>query len=106
MGDKALTPEREAEIRSVRTMLWHPKGDVYEEMIKNLLAEIDRLREERKTLYRRVNAPLEGIPVQFVGCYVTKWGTLNDPTVAFVEVDDELDASIDAAITSRGSNAS
>lgn len=53
-------------------------------------AEIARLRELVSTLYRRVEI-IDGEtaePVQFVGCYVTRWGVAIEPTVAFVRYED------------------
>ena len=39
-------------------------------------------------LYRMVELPSDE-PIQFVGCYVLKWGEDKQPTVGFVEVDEE-----------------
>ena len=52
------------------------------------VAEAERLRGERSNLYRRVELNANGEtdePVQFVGVYVTQWGRASEPTVAFVE---------------------
>ena len=40
------------------------------------------------TLYRMVELPSDE-PVQFVGVYVIRWGKELEPTVGFVEVDEE-----------------
>ena len=49
-------------------------------------------------LYRRVDYP-EGLetPVQFVGCYVLRWGELQDPTVGFYQIDGDEADLLDAA---------
>lgn len=39
-------------------------------------------------LFRKVDLPSDE-PVQFVGCYTLKWGKVDEPSVAFVEVDEE-----------------
>jgi len=39
-------------------------------------------------LYRMVTMPSDE-PVQFVGCYVLKWGKEDQPAVGFVEVEEE-----------------
>lgn len=38
--------------------------------------------------YRAVEIA-EGVPVQFVGVYVLRWGKVDQPTIGFVEWDDE-----------------
>ena len=38
-------------------------------------------------LYRKIDLPSDE-PVTFVGCYVLRWGSIHEPTVAFVEVED------------------
>ena len=49
-------------------------------------------------LFRAVTYP-EGLdmPVQYVGCYVLKWGELQDPEVGFVPVDGDEADLLDAA---------
>ena len=37
-------------------------------------------------LYRRVDLPSKE-KVQYVGCYVLKWGKVSEPTVGFVEIE-------------------
>lgn len=39
-------------------------------------------------LFKKIEMPSDE-PVQFVGCYVLKWGKVDKPTVAFVETDEE-----------------
>ena len=41
-------------------------------------------------LYRMVALPSDE-PIQFVGCYVLKWGKEEQPTVGFVEVEEKED---------------
>lgn len=53
-----------------------------------LLAERERLKKEIRTLYRKIEAPLEGVPVQYVGCHVLSWKSALEPSVGFVEADD------------------
>ncbi len=39
-------------------------------------------------LFKMIELPSDK-PVQFVGCYVLKWGSIDKPTVAFREVTPE-----------------
>ena len=41
-------------------------------------------------LFRAVEIPSDE-PVQYVGCYVLKWGRVDQPSVGFIPVDDEPD---------------
>lgn len=54
-------------------------------------AEVARLRDERKHLYRLVKLDAEGNaaePVRYVGVYVLRWGKVSEPEVAFAEVEE------------------
>lgn len=39
-------------------------------------------------LYRAIELPSDE-PVQYVGCYVLKWGKIPEPTIGFVEVEED-----------------
>ena len=47
-------------------------------------------RSKIMRLYRRVDlADADGVPIQFVGVYVLKWGKVDKPTDGFVEATEE-----------------
>ena len=46
-------------------------------------------------LYRAIELPSDE-PVQYVGCYVLKWGRVSEPSVGFVPVDEEIDILTEA----------
>ena len=39
--------------------------------------------------YRAIKPLIEGIPVQYLGVYVLKWGHVSEPEIGFVEWDEE-----------------
>ncbi len=41
-----------------------------------------------KRLYRMVEPLFEGEPVQYLGCYILKWGKVTEAEVGFVEAED------------------
>lgn len=39
--------------------------------------------------YKIIEPIEEGVPIQYLGVYILKWGKVTDPEVGFVEADDD-----------------